>query len=305
MPRLALIVERELQDNWVRALHPCGYEVSFTDNLKEAAETILTHPPHLLIIQYDLDKRLVYDLITALKNNLYLAFLPIILVLPPGIHHIDWESYPVDDFVKKDVSIEELTARVELAFARSHRLADNNPLTGLPGNTSILKFIQEKLDHGEEVAIAYVDLDHFKPFNDRYGFARGDEILRVLARLLVNIVGIKAGACGFVGHIGGDDFVFICPKDLVEPICREIIENFERLIPNFLDEQDLAKGCFISKDREGRVCKFPFPTISIAVVVNDGGRFKHYGEVASVAAQLKNYVKKISGSNFFIDRRKN
>ncbi len=302
---MALIIEKKLQENWIKALQIHGYEIFSTDNLKEAAETILSYPPDLLVIQYDLDKRLVFDLIAALKNNLYLSFLPIILVLPPDIYHIDWESYPVDDFIKKDISTEELVARIELAFARAHRLADNNPLTGLPGNTSILKFIQEKLDRGEEIAIAYVDIDHFKPFNDRYGFARGDEILRVLARLLVNIVETKAGARGFVGHIGGDDFVFICPKEFIEPICQEIIENFERLIPNFLDEEDLARGCFISKDRQGRICKFPFPTVSIAVVVNEKARFKHYGEVASVAAQLKNYVKKMPGSNFFIDRRKN
>ncbi len=304
MPKVFLLVNKKLQDAWAQPLSSEGYEVIAPENFREAAEYILSQPPDLLIVQYDLDPTLVYDLLVALKNNLYLSFLPIIMVLPPDCYQLDWELYPVDDFVRDNVSIEELLSRVNLAFARAHRLADNNPLTGLPGNTSILKFIQEKLDRGEEVAIGYVDLDHFKPFNDRYGFARGDEILRALARILTNVVQNKAGDKGFVGHIGGDDFVFICPIELVEPIAREIIKNFERIVPSFLDEEDLARGCFISQDRQGITRRFPLPSVSIGVVLNEKGRFKHYGEVASVAAQLKKYVKNIPGSTFLIDRRK-
>ena len=304
MPKVFLLVEKRLQDAWAKPLLTEGYEVIAPENFREAAESILSQPPDLLIVQYDLDPTLVYDLLVALKNNLYLSFLPIIMVLPPDCYQLDWELYPADDFVRDKVSVEELLSRVNLAFARAHRLADNNPLTGLPGNTSILKYIQEKLDKGEEVAIGYVDLDHFKPFNDRYGFARGDEILRALARILTNVVQNKAGDKGFVGHIGGDDFVFICPMELAEPIAREIIKNFERIVPSFLDEEDLTRGCFISQDRQGITRRFPLPSVSIGVVLNENGRFKHYGEVASIAAQLKKYVKNIPGSTFFIDRRK-
>ncbi len=305
MLKIFLLVEEDLRTPWQEALRGEGYEVWSSTSLREAAEEILSQPPDLLLLQYNLAPELIYDLLLALKTNLYLTFLPVLLVLSPGQYQIDWERYPVDDFLTTSVSKEELLARIKLAFARAHRLADNNPLTGLPGNTSILKYIQEKLDQGEEVAIGYVDLDNFKPFNDRYGFARGDEILRALARVLTNVVRAHAGDRGFVGHIGGDDYVFVCPLELAEPIAQEIIQNFDQIVPSFLDEEDLAKGCFISEDRQGRECRFPLPSVSIAIVPNRKGRYKHYGEVASVAAQLKKYVKKIPGSTYLIDRRGN
>lgn len=304
MSRIFLLVEEKLQIKWGEALRAEGFTVSASSDFRGAAENILSQPPDLLILQYALQPELICHLLVALKANLHLPFLPVILVLAPGQYQIDWESYPVDDFVCDDVSQEELLARVHLAFVRSIRLADNNPLTGLPGNTSILKYIQDKLDRGKEIAIGYVDLDNFKPFNDHYGFARGDEILRALARILTNVVSNQAGERGFVGHIGGDDFVFVCPMELAEPIAKEIIEEFDRIVPSFLDEEDLARGCFVSEDRQGRICQFPLPSLSIAIVPNKNGRFKHYGEVASVAAQLKKYVKKIPGSTFLVDRRR-
>jgi PleD family two-component response regulator len=196
------LVEKKLREIWKDSLSQEGYAVICSEDLKRAIELVLNQPPDLLIVQYDLAPSLVYDLIAALKDNLHLAFLPIILVISSEGYDLDWESYPVDDFIFTDVPLEELLARLRLAFARAQRLADNNPLTGLPGNTSILKYIQRKLDRGEEIAIGYIDLDNFKPFNDRYGFSRGDEILRALGRILSNVVRLRAGEKGFVGHIG-------------------------------------------------------------------------------------------------------
>ncbi len=304
MPKIFLLVEDNLRQSWEEALREEGFEIWSSTHLREAAEEILSQPPDLLLLQYSLAPELIYDLLLALKTNLYLPFLPVLLILDPGQYQIDWKRYPVDDFLTTAVAKEELLARINLAFARALRLADNNPLTGLPGNTSILKHIQEKLDRGEEIAIGYVDLDNFKPFNDRYGFARGDEILRALARILTNVVRSSAGERGFVGHIGGDDFVFVCPLELAEPIAQEIIRNFDQIVPSFLDEEDLAQGCFISEDRQGRECRFPLPSVSIAIVPNRSARYKHYGKVASVAAQLKKYVKKVPGSTYLIDRRR-
>jgi len=303
LPKICLLL-KEKRPAWVELFEKEGLEVCCDYRLPEAIDNILSQPPDLLIIEYELSPELVYDLLIALKTTLYLPFLPVLLVLSATEFQLDWERYPVDDFFSPDILPPELLARVHLAFARARRLADNNPLTGLPGNTSILKYIQDKLDKGEEIAIGYVDLDNFKPFNDRYGFARGDEILRALARILTNVVRTYAGDQGFVGHIGGDDFVFVCPLPKAEKIAQEIIDHFDQVVPNFLDEEDLLKGCFISEDRQGRTCRFPLPSVSIAIVPNRQGRYKHYGEISAVAAQIKKYVKQIPGSTYLLDRRK-
>lgn len=282
-----------------------GHELVFGRDVQATIEDIVNDPPDLLIIQrgleYDLDK----TVIQALKNNLQLAFFPIILCISRQdiISGINWDEYPVDDIIFVDASPEEMGVRIELALNRTKRVADNNPLTKLPGNSSILKYIQGVLDAKLSVAVAYVDIDNFKPYNDLYGFSRGDEVIRMVARILVNVVQEAAGADGFVGHVGGDDFVFSVPCVFIETVCKKIIENFNALIPLFLNEKDIEAGYFSSVDRRGNRQTFPLTSLSIAVVLCTPGRYRHYGEVAETAAQLKHKVKEISGSAYLIDRR--
>ncbi|NDY42197.1 diguanylate cyclase [Dissulfurirhabdus thermomarina] len=286
-------------------LESMGHKVALHADLARALDNILNDPPDLLMLEKGLAEGVELDIIRSLKENLQLAFLPILLVvermeLAVGL---DWDAYAVDDILSAKATVEEVIARVELALARMRRVADNNPLTKLPGNSSILKTIQGVLDAGAPMAVGYVDIDNFKPYNDRYGFSRGDEVIRMLARILVNVVDEAAGEDGFVGHVGGDDFVFVVPLEAAERVCRETIRNFDRLIPLFLDEPDLEAGCFVAADRRGNRCEFPLTSVSIAVVVNADGRYSHYGEVAAVAAQLKKKVKAETGSAYLVDRR--
>ncbi len=289
---------------WVEVLTQKAYRVEIFPDIKSAAEKVLFQLPDMLLIEEKLHAELVKDLVYALKGDLSLFSLPIILILlPERITEIEWEEYLIDDFICETASEEELVSRVNLAFVRVSRLADNNPLTGLPGNTSILRRIEEALHSNLPQAVAYVDIDNFKPFNDAYGFSRGDEIIRMLARILVNTVDQYAGPHGFVGHIGGDDFVFICPLEVVEDIAREIIQKFDHLVLNFIDPEDRKRGYIMTTDRQGMLCRMPWPSVSIAIVPVWKGRFEHYGEVASVAAQIKKYLKSLAGSVYLIDRR--
>jgi len=284
-----------------------GHTVLSKKNLTQVMDELLADPPELVIIQKDIPNGLSKSVIQTIKNDLQMALMPVILVVSEQdlmSGGLDWNIYPVDDIIKINSKIEELITRIELALARTHRVADNNPLTKLPGNSSILKNIQEVINSKAAKSVGYVDIDNFKPYNDRYGFARGDEVIRMVARVLVNVVKEFCGNDGFVGHIGGDDFVFIVPTKKVEIVCKNIIKHFDSLMPVFLDEEDLKAGCFISRDRRGRIQKFPLTSLSIAVVPLDGDRFKHYGEVTVVAAQVKKKVKQLPGSNFLIDRRR-
>lgn len=307
MARIALITP----DHFQRAdeklcLEAKGHKVITSPDVARSLEGLLADPPDILIIQKGLHRHMDKEVILALKNNLQLALLPVILLVSERdlATGLDWTRYPVDDLLSEQASIEEVITRIGLALSRAHRVADNNPLTKLPGNSSILKTIQTMLENSESQAVAYVDIDNFKPYNDRYGFSRGDEVIRMVSRILVNVIQEHAGAEGFIGHIGGDDFVFMVPLEKADTACQEVLTNFSALIPLFLDDEDIEAGAFHSKNRQGDTRSFPLTSLSIAVVRCEPGRYSHYGEVASTAAALKKKVKVLEGSNFLVDKRR-
>jgi diguanylate cyclase (GGDEF)-like protein len=259
----------------------------------------------MVFYYYPKDPESFNTLIKELKFRFNLVKLPIILV----VEKVEFEKLInkaklVDDFITTETSIEEIILRIEFAFKRIERISDNNPLTGLPGNTSIEQAIKEVMKKTTPYAIAYADIDNFKAYNDRYGFTRGDEIIKNLARIIVNTVNDFCPEKGFVGHVGGDDFVFIVPFDQVETITQEILNRFNSLIKTFIDPEDLERGYFVSKDRQGNVKHFPFPSVSIAIIPVFQNKFKHYGEIIQRAAEVKKMAKKIPGNSYFIDRRK-
>ncbi|MCC8193126.1 MAG: GGDEF domain-containing protein, partial [Deltaproteobacteria bacterium] len=216
----------------------------------------------------------------------------------------DWRDFVADDFLIFPSPPAILKGRLDLAMARAARTLDANPLSRLPGNTSIIKHTQALIDRNQDFALGYCDLDFFKPFNDKYGFARGDEVLMMTSRIILNAVHDQELPFSFVGHIGGDDFVFIVPVDAAEPTCKKIVSSFDAIIPQFYDAEDLAKSCIISVDRQNNVCTFPLMAISIAVVFNKNGSLKHYGEASSRAMGLKKVAKKSIASAYALDQRR-
>jgi diguanylate cyclase (GGDEF)-like protein len=178
-----------------------------------------------------------------------------------------------------------------------------NPLTKLPGNISINRQIQARIDGGEAFALAYADLDHFKPFNDYYGFSRGDEVIRITGRLILNIVKNKQPQGGVIGHIGGDDFVFIMDVGLVEDAAKEIIDAFDRILPTLYEAEDRERGYIETLDRQGSTRKFPMVTISIGITSNKQRSFTHYGEITEIASGMKGHAKRARGSLYRIDKR--
>jgi len=266
-------------------------------------ELVLFRPPDLIIYHFEKSPEGFTTLIRDIKLHFNLVKLPIVLVVEELLpEKISEYLSAIDDFLLIDAGPSEILLRIELSLRRIERVSDNNPLTGLPGNVSIEKKLKELLECERPMGVAYVDLDNFKAYNDIYGFAKGDEMIKNVARLLVNTVN-RWTRDGFVGHIGGDDFIFIVPMEVVENIAGEVIRNFNSLIPSFVNKKDFERGYFISKDRQGNLVKFPLPSLSIAIVPVHKGKVKHIGEIAERASQVKKIVKSIKGSAYFIDRR--
>jgi GGDEF domain-containing protein len=157
-------------------------------------------------------------------------------------------------------------------------------------------------------SLCQVDLDNFKPFADKYGYAWGSEVIKEVANILQGYINEAQLTGIFLGHIGGDDFVVIGNPDHVQSICKRLVNDFERRILSFYAMEDAQNGYFIGKNRQGIVQKFPLITVTAAIVTDDGSRFKNPLDMARLVAELKEYAKMMPGSNYvteeYVEKRK-
>ena len=304
--RIALVVPEESSSGELRAqLEENNYEVVELKRPDSVLGLIYSDPPDMLIIGLegggDGTNDGSRDIIQRLKKDCNFSLIPIIATLPNGKGgDFNWEEYPVDDFLTEPIDYPTLLSRLRLSEERTKRVFDNNPLSKLPGNTSVQLAIEEAI--GTETAVCYLDINNFKPYNDKYGFSSGDEVLRMVARILTNTVKDSPGG-GFVGHIGGDDYVFTVPKSRAEEVCDRVIRNFDLIVTDLFDDEAKEKHHYYSTNRQGLRQKFPLMSISIGVVLADNPKYEHYGQISEVAAELKKVAKKASGSACAVDKR--
>lgn len=239
-----------------------------------------------------------------LKSDSFTGVVPAVLISGD-----DAESFEAgfragaDEVVRDHLDAAEVTIRLDAMLRRSDRDLYVHPSTRLPGAVEIEAEIGRRLALGSHFAACYADLDHFKEFNDRYSYYEGDRIIRILAQILHDVA---KGLCheeGFVGHIGGDDFIFIIPTAAVSEVCEEIVTIFDLLVPYQYSEQDRRAGYFFGKDRRGQLHRVPLMTVSIGVVTNERRHFTHAAQVSALATEMKSYAKTLPGSVFSIDRR--
>jgi GGDEF domain-containing protein len=304
--RRILLLHNELTPalNVTSALEKVGFQV-VEGNLPDLALHELVHdPPSLILAAEGAGGHSVETLTKNLKLDAFLGRLPLIVfVRDSRLNDIDWGSLGVDDFITIPYSSEDVVHRIRLCLSRLTRSLDANPLTRLPGNTTILFETTSRIQSRQPFALAYLDIDNFKSFNDRYGYGRGDEVLIVACRILTTVVGELAGPEGFVGHVGGDDFVFMSRPHTIDAICRTVIKRFDLVIPDFYDRDDRLKGYIDSVDRRGNKEQFPIMSLSIAVVTNEQSAIAHPGDVSKIASELKKRAKALKGSVYVKDQR--
>ncbi len=175
-----------------------------------------------------------------------------------------------------------------------------NPLTQLPGNVPIDEHIDRLLEGSVRFAAAYCDLDRFKPFNDVYGYRRGDDLIRIVAQILVEHVD---GGLDFVGHIGGDDFLVLFQSADWAERSQRIIDSFDERARALFAPEDLARGGLTAEDRLGRSQFFPLPALSIGVVNIEPGSYTSHHEISVAAAEAKKLAKREVHSSIFVERR--
>ena len=272
-------------------------------NMPSALDYIYNSIPDLIVINVLKDDPFSINILNDLKTDPMFHQIPVLAILPEHFNLFNWDSLLIEDYLWKSDFEKDFILRVNLCIMRSQRIVEINPLTRLPGNISINKELQERIARNQHFSFGYADLDFFKPFNNRYGFSRGDDVIKITGRLILNIVKNKQPQGSFIGHVGGDDFVFIIDSAQAEEAAAEIIEAFDSIIPTFYDPEDSARGFIKSVDRKDKASTFPIMGISIGLVETRARSFSHYGEIIEVAAEMKKFAKQFKGSCFKSDKR--
>jgi GGDEF domain-containing protein len=284
---------------WVGHQHVTVVPVPTIDELLVYA---LRSRPRFVMIDGRTDAGASLAACRRFKRDPFTGVVPVIYVALDGTKaRVDALDALADEAVSPAMEQTEIIARLRAAITRSDRDVNVHPSTRLPGAPAIHDAIKDRLE--SPFAACYADLDHFKEFNDRYSYVEGDRVIRLLASLLHDTVQGLVGDDGFVGHIGGDDFIFLIPRDRVDDVCSEIVQTFDTLIAYQYSEHDRRAGYFFGKDRRGQLHRVPLMTLSIGVVTNERRIFTESSAVSALATEMKTYAKTLPGSVYAIDRR--
>lgn len=240
-----------------------------------------------------------------IRKNIILSLTPVVFFHPRPSAKLLQESLrsSVDEFLWTSEDSGLISFKLKNLVSRSQKHIGVNPSTKLPGTHLIEKEISRRISKKEKFALGYADLDDFKAYNDYYGYFYGDKLITLTAAIIRDVVTDLAKG-SFVGHIGGDDFIFLISIDKIDVVCKNIIKVFDQMIPSRYEEKDLRRGYIQTQDRNGVPQKYPVMTISISVIKNTGHTFSHLGEISHMLADLKKYTKSLPGSNYVVERRK-
>ncbi|MCK4349455.1 MAG: response regulator [Candidatus Krumholzibacteria bacterium] len=283
-----------------------GYNVIIAENGEVALQMVRRENPDLIILDLMMPKMDGFEVCRRIRKNFQTAQIPIIMLTAKSdmVDKIKGLAGGANDYLVKPYSNEELLLRVKNVLDWNRRQKDANPLTGFAGNRAIEKELQRRIENKESFAFLYMDIDNFKAYNDYYGYQKGDEAILFLADIITESVNSLGGSSDFVGHIGGDDFVIITSPARAEFIVRHVIDEFDKGSLVLMSEGDIRRGYIEIKNRVGEVKRIPLMSLTIAVVVDEGDRLKHFAQASDIASELKKFGKSMVGSVVIRERRK-
>jgi diguanylate cyclase (GGDEF)-like protein len=245
------------------------------------------------------------ELVRLMKSHIFLSIIPTVLYHPDPREDMLVAGFQngADAFLHGIWKDKLFEVQLKMVSERSKRDISFNPSTALPGPGLIDKEIDRLIKLQVDFAVCYADIDDFKAYNDYYGYYYGDRLIRLTARIIRDTV-FDLCREGFVGHIGGDDFIFIIPPQDVNVVCENVIKVFDTIIPYRYAEKDRERGTIETRNRRGELETYRLLTISIAILINRQGTFTHSGEMSHMLADLKKYTKSLEGSNYVLERRK-
>lgn len=305
--RILLIDDDPLMRHIVStALAKENYVVVMADSGTEGMDLAWEQRPDLILLDVMMPDADGFSVCYQLRHHTLTANVPIIMLTALGDinEKVRGMQMGADDYITKPFDPRELVSRVGAHLRRSARDLGSSPLTSLPGNPMIAQVLSARLEAQSPLAVLYIDMTHFKSYNDKYGWMRGDEIIRMLARQILDVALGQGGKDDFVGHIGGDDFVIITTPEHAEEMAQELIRQFDAAIPQYYAKEDQTRGYLEVSDRQGNPFRAPLATLAIGIVSNENRTLEHPSQVADLAAEVKAYVKTLPGSRYAFDRRR-
>ncbi|MBI5478007.1 MAG: response regulator [Deltaproteobacteria bacterium] len=284
-------------------LENAGYVVRDAETGAKALTEARRWRPDLILLDVMLPEMDGFTVAKRLREERATAVTPVIFISARGQTKDKVQAFKLgaDDYLVKPFDAAELQARVEKALERREREYLASPTTRLPGSQAIEQEIVRRLAGGGDFAFCYLDLDNLKAVNDYYGYAKADGIIKQTGDLVREVIAREGSEADFIGHIAGDDFVFITTTDRVDTVCRTLIETFDRLVPLYYNKVDRERGFIETLDRYGDRRKFAIMSVSIAALCGGRDRFASHNDLATAAAELKRVAKAIPGSAYVRD----
>jgi diguanylate cyclase (GGDEF)-like protein len=306
-PRI-LITEDEphLREVLKLQLENAGYDVLEACDGLQALEIAQREIPDLVLLDVMMPQMDGYEACRRLRGQFVTRSIPIIMLTAKSSAS-DMEQGlegGANDYVTKPWSVRELMLRIRNVLELSHQQRSASPLTGLPGNASVGDEIGRRLASGKPFSILQLDIDHFKAFNDLYGYSRGDVAIRTLAHVLVDSAQRHGDVTSCVGHIGGDDFIVVIDPEHAEDLGEEIIAEFDRQVVTLYDLADRERGYIEVRNRQHQLERFPLMSVTIAMVSTERMPVTHAAQLLDIAQELKVHGKGIAGSVLVGERRR-
>jgi diguanylate cyclase (GGDEF)-like protein len=285
-------------------LRSAGYEVSVAGDGEEALERAGEMRPDLVLLDVMMPRLDGFEVAQRLRKNPQTANTSIIMLTAKALSSdkVTGLQSGAEEYIIKPFDPIELLARVKGTLRRAKEMRNLSPLTGLPGNIRIQEEIERQVREHRPFAVLYVDLDNFKTYNDKYGFVRGDRLIQGTARQIQDAV-MENAQDGFVGHVGGDDFVAVVEPEIAEDVAKRVCERFDLDRSLYYEDEDLERGFVRMEDRKGVEQDIPLVSVSVGIATTSKRAFAHYGEAVAVATEMKQFAKRDGGSSYAVDRR--
>ncbi len=243
-----LVVDDEpsLQEMLKDILSLADFNVVTANDGKDGLKMVYDESPDLVIMDCSMPVMDGYEMLERMRQDPMLLHKPVIMLSVRNSEYDEIRGLKlgVDDYITKPFKATLLLARVKTILERKEQSMNANPLTLLSGNETIKAEAEKRISMGCPFSMLYLDINNFKSFNDKYGFDRGDEVIKATANILLR----ASRECGrkgdFIGHIGGDDFIMITAPDNYEVLAKKVIELFDQSIPEHYDEDDRKKGFY-------------------------------------------------------------
>jgi diguanylate cyclase (GGDEF)-like protein len=289
-----------------RVLERAGFECITVNDGHRAHEAAVEWRPDIMLLDLMIGDLTGDQIMAELRADFRTRLIPVVFLtvrdsLQDKVEHL---LSGADDYVTKPFIPEELVARLRAVMSRSTTTRGLSPLTGMSGNSDILLEVNRRLAQNERFAVLYPDIDAFKSYNDHYGFLRGDDVIKTLATIILEVLEENHSPNHFAGHVGGDDFVILTEPSMAETIATEITRRFDEAIPALYDPTDREKGWIESQERNGSLLRTPLVTVSIGIVIVEPGSYGSAAAVAARASEVKGVAKRMPGSKWVLDRRR-